>query len=288
MNGWGGAWTAANPTDGASEVPHTIAPGQTFGAMPFSGNALHRAMRSGDNEVSRTISPDAQQALTADHSTVWFSVLMAPRLAGQTTGFAANSCGAIVFGDARFATGTGANGVSAPEINPGGSAVGVGFAGNGASFDDMRIQGLIYKNGKVNQSKATRQTLACGDRICMIVGKIQWAAAGHLDTLSLYDIANPNAALPAPFCTMKADLDQASFNVVAIGQGQCEFFDEIRFGSSLASVVPGATESHATPGKSVKVPAKPQPSKAPAKPVHEEPVVVPEPDRPLGLIIASA
>jgi endonuclease/exonuclease/phosphatase family metal-dependent hydrolase len=236
IDGWDGAWSAASATSSA-QVPHTIATGQNFGSLPVAGGAVHRATRNGDNEISRNVTSASQAALTADNSTIWFSVLMAPRLAGNNSGYAANSCGAIVFGNARFATGTGANSTSAPVINNGGSAVGVGFAGNGSLYTDMRIQGLTYKAGTVTQSKNTAAaTLTCGDSVSMIVGKIEWSPNNSLDTLTLYDITDPFAALPAAFCTMQADLDQSTFNVVAIGQGQCELFDEIRIGATAASV----------------------------------------------------
>jgi hypothetical protein len=39
-------------------------------------------------------------------------------------------------------------------------------------------------------------------------------------TLSLYNITDPGAALPAPFATMTADLDQSQFDTIAIGSQQ--------------------------------------------------------------------
>lgn len=70
----------------------------------------------------------------------------------------------------------------------------------------------------------------------MIVGQIDWVADGGNDTLSLYNILDVNTALPAPFATMSADLDQSLFDTIAVGSAQVSALDEIRFGAALTDV----------------------------------------------------
>ena len=54
--------------------------------------------------------------------------------------------------------------------------------------------------------------------------------------MTVYSIADPTAALPAPFATMTADLDQSLFDSLAIGDKQRAVVDEIRFGDTAADV----------------------------------------------------
>jgi hypothetical protein len=72
----------------------------------------------------------------------------------------------------------------------------------------------------------------------MIVGRIDWAANGTDDVLTLYNIIDPEGALPTALTTITADFDQSAFNIVSTAQGQTEVFDEIRFGESFEDVVP--------------------------------------------------
>jgi hypothetical protein len=183
--------------------------------------------------MSRTISGTSLTALTADNSTMWFSVMMNPRTADSEASFALNSYGTIVLGDAAL---TGGSGSAAAPIASGGNAIGVGFAGTGGGgvWDDMRIQGVTYSGGALTESSRT----TVGDTTLMIVGKVDWAANGSDDTISLYNVTDPSAALPAAFSTMTVDLDQSTFSVVSIGDAQTSIFDEIRMDTELANVIP--------------------------------------------------
>ena len=53
------------------------------------------------------------------------------------------------------------------------------------------------------------------------------------------NVAATDTALGTSFATLSADLDNASFDTISISDGQASAFDEIRFGTSLASVTPG-------------------------------------------------
>ena len=232
IDGWLGSWQTSGGTDQAFE---TVVEGQTFGDLVVAGNASQRSVRSGLQAMSREISLEAQTALTADDSTMWFSVLMTPT---GGNGFAVNSYGTLIFGDASLSSGSG---VSAAPIAAGGNAVGVSFAGTGLPagdpgrglFENMRIQGVTYAGGVLTQEGAT----VVGADTSLVVGSVDWAENGTDDTLNLYLFTDLTTALPDPFVTMLVDLDQSTFNVVSIGDGQTSIFDEIRFGLSLTDVL---------------------------------------------------
>ena len=48
------------------------------------------------------------------------------------------------------------------------------------------------------------------------------------------------APLPTAFSVQTLDVDQTQFDTISISDGQTSGFDEIRFGTTLADVTPGA------------------------------------------------
>jgi hypothetical protein len=230
-DGWDGNWAGGDAV---------VDDGLDFGALSVLGGAAQRPSRSGNSAISRTISTDSQAALLADDSTMWFSVVMRTFALstgdGGTAGFALNSWGTIVLGDAAL---TGGSGTSAAPIGSGGNAIGVGFAGTGGGgdFADIRVQGVVYTNGAYAEN--TSQQIVTGDAAVMIVGKVEWDAAGGTnDIVSLYNVSDPTSGLPEAFSTMTNNFDQSAFNVVSIGDAQTSVFDEIRFDTSLEGVMP--------------------------------------------------
>ena len=233
-DGWFGAWTGGGGSDQGLE---TVTEGLVFGDLVSTGGASQRSTRLGTQTMNRQISAAAQTALTADGVTMWFSVLMAPTGPGGD-GFAANSFGTLVLGDASL---TGASGSSAAPIAAGGNALGVSFASTAlpagdpgrALFENMKIQGVTYSGGVLTQEGVTD----VGEGISLVVGSVDWAEVGTEDTLRLYLITDLSAPLPDPFVTMVVDLDQSNFNIVSIGDSQTSIFDELRFGLSLTDVL---------------------------------------------------
>lgn len=240
VDGWNGAWAGGN---------WNLIPGQTFGSVAAIGGAVQRPARNGNDATSRDISAASQTALTADGTTIWFSVLMqstgSPATESGAAGYATNTYGTLVFGDTALSGGSG--GASAP-MGAGGNAIGVGFADtsdNTGNFDNVQVQGVIYSGGTATQGTADR--IVVGTNTTFIVGRVDWAASGTDDTLTLYSVTDPAAAfLPGPFTTLTADLNQSTFNIVSIGDAQTAIFDEIRFGTELDDVSPfGITTSPA-------------------------------------------
>lgn len=228
--GWAGGWSGGN---------WDVISGQSFGDVAVSGGAVQRPSRSGNAATSRVVSTTAQPSLVGDGSTIWFSVLLqgtgspaADSLA--TAGFATNTWGTIVFGDTAL---TGGSGVGPAPIGAGGNAIGVGFrGGNGLSFDDLQIQGVVYDGGTASTTTDAASPTIGSDTV-LIVGSVQWSASGTDDILTLYNVIDPAAALPTAFTTLTADLDQSTFNVVSIGDAQTSIYDEIRFGTELIDVL---------------------------------------------------
>jgi hypothetical protein len=228
--GFDGAWA----NSGTGTNPEKVVTGKTFGSLEVSGGAIQRPVRDGNDASARTISDAAKAALTADGSTMWFSVLMEP--GSNTNAYAVNSYGTLILGDAAF-TG-GGSGTDVPPIGAGGNAIGVGFAGTlgvtGQVWSQMAVQGVAYTGGTAAKSTP----LTVGDTLVLIVGKVEWAADGTDDTVSFYNIVDPAAALPTTaFAALAVDLDQSGFDVMSIGDAQCAIFDEIRFGNTYEDVV---------------------------------------------------
>ncbi|MGE9271244.1 MAG: PEP-CTERM sorting domain-containing protein [Verrucomicrobiales bacterium] len=229
VDGWSGAWTET--TSSSSPVVWETVSGLSFGALEVTGGAAQRTSRTGNAAMTRSISASSQAALTGDDTTIWFSVLMAPT-GGDGNGFALNTYATLVFGNAAL---TGGSGNSAAPITVGGDALGVSFASaGGADFANMTVQGVTYRDGVAVQAGSC----LVGEGTSLIVGKIDWAANGSDDTLTLYNILDPTAALPASFVSMSVDFDQSDFNVISVGDSQTSVFDEIRLGSELADVLP--------------------------------------------------
>lgn len=153
--------------------------------------------------------------------------------------FESNTFGTLIFGDTAL---TDAGTASAGIIGTGGNALGVSYSGaNGATpdntnFPNITVQGVTYDNGTLTQGTADR--IVVGLTTSLIVGRVDWAADGTNDTLRLYEVQDPAAALPTEFTTMTADLNQSLFNVVSLAEGQTSAFDEIRLGTELADVLP--------------------------------------------------
>lgn len=223
--GFAGAWSGSASFD--------VGGGLSFGSLGVAGGSSARVNRAGNGAISRTISASAQTELTADNSTIWFSVLVDPTdntLPGTAAGFPLNTHGTLVFGDTAL---SGGSGTGPAPIGTGGNAFGLGFDGIDNNIANTEIQAVAYAGGAVS----TNGTLTVGDNVSFIVGRIDFAANGTDDTLTLYNVTDPALALPATsFATLSADFDQSTFNVVSIGDAQTSIFDEIRIGTTLESV----------------------------------------------------
>lgn len=239
--GFGGSWNGVT-AGGAGTANVVIDAGFGFGDLEVSGGSLARNDRNGRGVVHRQLSAAAIADLTADNSTIWFSVLMDPTInTSGTGGQFGNTYATLVFGNENLTdSSTGAQAGAGTDIANSGNGFGVGFFGGPTSFADGGIQGVSFLDGAISQDDGATNSIVTGDSLSLIVGRIDWAADGSDDTLQLFDITNLSDPLPTAFATLAIDVDQSDFDTISIADGQTSGFDEIRFGTTLSSVIPTA------------------------------------------------
>lgn len=215
--GMTGAWA----TSGIQKLYTVAGSGLTFTGLSTEGNAAQRSDRSGGAEMNRGISVASQNALTADNSTIWFSVLM-----DTADSYPKGNQMAFLFSS---------DPISGPKDTPvsvsGGEAYGVGFE----DTDPSKLHGLAVDDGTSSYSDDGISGIGRNEKF-FIAGKINWAPNGSNDTLTVYNVTDPNLPLPSPFATMTDDLDQSQFDTLAIGDKQHGIVDEIRLGQSMEDV----------------------------------------------------
>ena len=196
--------------------------GLTFTGLTTGGGSVARPTPSGNSEMNRALSGSAVTDLTTVPSgTIYFSTLI------RVNNISGNSNAGLVFGTHAVD----------PGVEPLG-ATDAGQEGFGFSVNNQRLYAVGIDDGIRSQSTgslavSTNNTLA--STTYMIVGQIDWGAT---DTLTLYNVTDVNAALPASFATITGDLDESAFTTLALGDRQISNIDEIRFGTTLASVIP--------------------------------------------------
>ncbi|MGB1129536.1 MAG: sialate O-acetylesterase, partial [Haloferula sp.] len=191
--------------------------------LPVSGGSVHRTDGDGRAEANREFSEDAKSALFADGTTMWFSALY------RKTDSSGNA--ALVIGSNTFTPLNGSGGGALTAYASG--AEGFGFGSSG----DQWVTALAYDNGEpTGLAEVDSAISASGTRL--IVGKIEWSPNGINDTLTLYNVDDLTSEPTTAIATISADLNQATFNRVAIFSNNAgSDFDEIRLGTSFASVV---------------------------------------------------
>jgi hypothetical protein len=214
--GMSGNWTQ---TDSNGNPYSILSAGLTFTNLETSGNATARSSYSGYAKMSRQISPSSKLLLTADNTTVWFSVLI-----NNTRRFSTgNEWQGVVLGSNEFDLGSG----SPPNIS--------GGEGIGLHHQNMdTIKGYVI-NGGTATSSATGLDISGLQTTYLIAGKIDFFQNGTNDTLRLFNITSPLDPEPSDgdaFATISGDLDQSIFNTLAIGSRQYASLDEIRFATS--------------------------------------------------------
>ncbi len=209
-------WT----TEGLTNNPYTVnSSGLSFTGLSTAGRSVARSGLPNGAEMHRGISSASQTSLTADNTTIWFSVLMGA--GGNDSG---NINATIALGSTAFTSGS--DGGSAPTMAAG-DGFGVGFSG----FDEIR--GFSSTAGVSASSTGALTTVIGG--VYLIAGKIDWTT-GIDHTLTLYNIDDASDATLTSFATMTASFDQTQLDTLAIFDRQSITIDEIRFGNTLADV----------------------------------------------------
>lgn len=221
--GLAGSWSSSG-----SNQQSVVSPGLSFPGLSTTGNAARRTSAPGGAESSVTISASAVTSLTADGSTIYFSLLV------RNDRFSVSNENLV------FTIGSGALVVpGSDKQNPtiiGGEGFGIHLDGNTDGGSTIDIFGYQIDDGVASQSTGKVDNDATVNTF-MIVGRIDWVANGGNDTLTLWNVTDPTTGLPgSSFATMSADLDQSLFDTLAIESQQVATIDEIRFGTTLASV----------------------------------------------------
>ncbi len=221
-----GNWTSNNFTVAGSSL--------SYGSQPTSGGSARYVNTSASNgNITATVSTLtgagtegslANAGLLTDGAVLWFSVMhkVVNNMSDDRASFALATGG--------FSSNTNF-GVSTDQ--------GIGFAISNTGNLTARVSTASATH--VNGANINRFSLA---ETVLIVGKITWGAT---DTVELY-LPDTNMNLGSASSTASAAIDQSAFDVIALFSRQQSdgtlatqktdmSYDEIRFGSTLASVM---------------------------------------------------
>lgn len=240
VTGWGQNFQTGRTefAQGAGTV-NNPAGGLDFPGLPTAGSGLTRFGTAGQRAATRILSPSSVAELTADNSTIWFTVLMA---APNN-----NAAGSLVFGtDAFVAQQTNPPFPNGNLNNANGQGFGVGFRtdNNGVLANGSGSPNAI---AFVNSDAATVdvgsfQPALSGTHFepVLVLGKINWKPNGTPDELFLFNITDPIPFVPpdesTAIASLTADFDQSTWDTLSIWDTGTVIFDEIRFGTSYAAV----------------------------------------------------
>lgn len=222
--------------------------GLEFEGLDTAGSALGRFGTAGQRQAQRELSAASKAALTADSTTIWFSVLAGPPSNG-------NKFGTFIFGtDPMVAQQSAPPFPNANLSSATGQAFGVGF----------RIDNGGVAGGGTGSPNAVAfidsdsATVAVGSYLppitdggthhdtSLIVGKINWKPNGTEDELFLFNMAtgtDPEPEEADAIASLTADFDQSNFTLLSLQDTGSTIYDEIRFGTSFSDVTGGASRA---------------------------------------------
>jgi hypothetical protein len=233
-----GPWRQANSrSDNTNEIEVSV-PGLGFtdtngNVLPASGGYAVRTSRVGQNSISSNLTVSASSALTADNSTMWMSFLYVDN------GFSGpDSAIALASQDM----------VAADSQNLVSSGYGVGVAFE-PTADATRSIATAYFNGSTSSTKVLEATptfqVSGGPegQSFLLAAKVNWNPDGVPDEIFVFNISDLTTE-PAESEALASDTfdmslaNQQSLNILTIGETQVDGFDEIRLGTTFASVAP--------------------------------------------------
>ncbi len=221
--------------------------GLEFPGLPVEGSAVSRFGSAGQIQAHRPLAAGALAELTRDDTTIWFSVLL-----GSSTGERTHS---FIFGDNRFVAGDAT--ADPPDGSGAFNGPGQGFgvttraAGGWAGSGSINAMAFVNSSSPTIDTGSFTPTLQSGGThhdTALIVGKINWKAVGTPDELFLFNVTDVRLDEPdesEAIASLSADLDQSTFDRIAIHDSGSSILDEIRIGTTYGSVLgwpaPGAT-----------------------------------------------
>ncbi len=213
--------------------------GLEFPGLETAGGAISRFGTAGQRVVTRNLSAESQTALTADGTTIWFSVLTTAPSNG-------NKFGTIIFGTDALMTQQ-----SAPPFPNGNLSVASGQAfgitmrntSNGGGTGSPNAIAFINSDAPtVNEGTYLPPITEGGTHhdTSLVVGRIKWNPNGTEDELLLFNITDASGPEPAEeeaIATLTADFDQSNLDVISLWDTGSTIYDEIRFGTNFVDVV---------------------------------------------------
>ncbi|MBN1442974.1 MAG: hypothetical protein JXA90_09700, partial [Planctomycetes bacterium] len=241
--GFAGPWSASKShgRDYVMQFEGLTFTDENLVELPAAGNSLSRYGSAGRAEAHRLLSADAQAALTADNTTMWFGVLFQePGPPYLHTSF--------LFGTYKFSTqGTPALGDGDDDRNPpfipfdgDGFGFTIQAAPDGATQGSGTINALAFHGSYAPMIVEGTYFPDPQTSTSLIVGKINWHPSGSPDELFLFNISDmfsePDEE-DAFASILDLDFDQSDFNTIAAWDSNNGRIDEIRFGTSFFDVV---------------------------------------------------
>lgn len=221
--GFEGAWSSG----GEDNHYAVTSPGLSFGELPVAGNRVRRPSAPQGAQSSRAISATSQAALTADNTTIWFSILL-----GDERFSTPNENGTFALASGAFSSG-GSDSGGLPNV-PGGNGFGVTTR---VLSDEFRIYAYRIVDGTRERTSDYYEGSTTAGGTYLVAGKIAWGEHHEGHTLHLFNITDPLAEEPPEdeeaFAFFEADFDQSTLNTLAIGNRQISSVDEIRFATSF-------------------------------------------------------
>ncbi|GAA5479105.1 hypothetical protein [Haloferula helveola] len=220
----GSAWVES---DSGSNPLGVRSPGLSFGSLPVSGNTAERTSNLNRAQANRTISDSARSTLTADGTTIWFSVLWLPGASGS------DERGAFMFGNSSFGDTSG---------DPVTSGDGFGFSPyTGVRNTTIHANAWVVGDASTNPAASDDSGLAHTSATYLLVGKINWNASGTADEFFLFNVTDPAAPEPGEGSAIASitdqDFDQSDWNTISIYENHAGEWDEIRFATTYAEAL---------------------------------------------------
>ena len=225
-----GAWTQ---TVNTIEM-EVWSPGMTFtdgggNVLPVSGNSARRSNRSGTSVLSSAVNSSAATTLTGDNTTMWMSFLY------MDEGFSGPDSSVML---ASQSIAGGAN----HALSSAGYGVGI-LVGEPTQTTGVSAGYYLNTTAVTTTAPSTFNPNNSEGTVFLLAAKINWKPDGTPDELFVFNITDltteplESSAIASTTFDMSLAAQQ-SLDTLNIGETQVDAFDEIRFGTSFASVVP--------------------------------------------------
>ncbi len=240
VTGWGqGFQTGRTEFGWGTGTTQNAEGGLDFPDLITVGSALTRFGSFGQQNARRTLSESARAQLTADNSTIWFSILLGAEIWHRNASF--------IFGTEDFDADGAATG---GRLNSSGQAFGVTLRTEHDENPESWSSGTGSPNAIafvdsigaiVDESEFIPPIQDGGTHhdTMLVVGKINWNPLGTEDELFIFNVTDPRMSEPDEadaIAYLSADFDQADFNIIALHDSGATIIDEIRMGTSFDSV----------------------------------------------------